>query len=143
MLYSATPNYRGLLKTYIRSHVVITSCVNGITSRGDYYILRQYYILRRNMRACLAPWGMSAQEHTFTFCQILFTSGGNYTLVTFILYTTMVTHSECEISQSWHTQFSSHGAFNLNRAVMPPQLFGQYTVTVTMTRCVLGNRVRA
>ena len=31
--------------------VVITSCVNGITSRGDYYILRQYYNLRRNTRA--------------------------------------------------------------------------------------------
>ena len=29
-------------------------------------------------------------------------------------------HSECEISQSWRTHFSSHGAFNLNRAVMPP-----------------------
>ena len=35
----------------ITFHVVITSCVNGITSRGDYYILRQYYILRRNSRA--------------------------------------------------------------------------------------------
>ena len=34
----------------ITFRVVITSCVNGITSRGDYYILRQYYILRRNMR---------------------------------------------------------------------------------------------
>ena len=33
-----------------------------------------------------------------------------------------VTHSECEISQSWRTQFSSHGALNLNRAVMPPPL---------------------
>ena len=32
----------------ITFRVVITSCVNGITSRGDYYILRQYYILRRN-----------------------------------------------------------------------------------------------
>ena len=32
----------------------------------------------------------------------------------------MVTRSECEISQSWRTQFSSHGALNLNRAVMPP-----------------------
>ena len=31
----------------------------------------------------------------------------------------MFTHSECEISQSWRTQFSSHGAFNLNRADMP------------------------
>ena len=31
----------------------------------------------------------------------------------------MVTHSECEISQSCRTQFSSHGAFNLNRADMP------------------------
>ena len=29
----------------------------------------------------------------------------------------MFTHSECEISQSWRTQFSSHGAFN--RADMP------------------------
>ena len=47
-------------------------------------------------------------------------SGGNYTLITCIQYTTMVTHSECEISQSWRTQFSSHGALNLNRAVMPP-----------------------
>ena len=34
----------------------------------------------------------------------------------------MVTHSECEISQFWRTQFSSHGAVNLNRAVMPPPL---------------------
>ena len=65
---------------------------------------------------------MSAQEHTFTFCQIFFISGGNYTLITCIQYTTMVTHSECEISQSWRTQFSSHGALNLNRAVMPPPL---------------------
>ena len=63
---------------------------------------------------------MSAQEHTFTFCQIFFISGGNYTLITCIQYTTMVTHSECEISQYWRTQFSSHGALNLNRAVMPP-----------------------
>ena len=40
----------------------------------------------------------------------------------------MVTHSECEISQSWRTQFSSHGAFNLNRAVMPPlPLYGAYS----------------
>ena len=31
----------------------------------------------------------------------------------------MFTHSECKISQSWRTQFSSHGAFNLNRADMP------------------------
>ena len=56
------------------------------------------------------------------FCQICFISGGNYTLVTCIQYTTMVrpTHSECEISQSWRTQFSSHNALNLNRAVMPP-----------------------
>ena len=72
------------------------------------------------MRTCPAPWGMSAQEHTFTFCQIFFISGGNYTLITCIQYTTMVTHSECERSQSWRTQFSSHGALNLNRAVMPP-----------------------
>ena len=35
----------------ITFRVVITSCVNGITSRGNYYILRQYYILRRNSRA--------------------------------------------------------------------------------------------
>ena len=34
----------------------------------------------------------------------------------------MFTHSECEISQSWRTQFSSHGAFNLNGADMPPPL---------------------
>ena len=31
----------------------------------------------------------------------------------------MFTHSECDISQSWRTLFSSHGAFNLNRADMP------------------------
>ena len=31
----------------------------------------------------------------------------------------MFTHSECETSQSWRTQFSSHEAFNLNRADMP------------------------
>ena len=74
------------------------------------------------MRTCPAPWGMSAQEHTFTFCQIFFISGGNYTLITCIQYTTMVTHSECEISQSWRTQFSSHDVLNLNRAVMPPPL---------------------
>ena len=76
--------------------------------------------VRSRVRTCPAPWGMSAQEHTFTFCQICFISGGNYTLITCIQYTTMVTHSECEISQSWRTQFSSHGALNLNRAVMPP-----------------------
>ena len=34
----------------------------------------------------------------------------------------MITPSECEISQYWRTQFSSHGMFNLNRAVMPPPL---------------------
>ena len=39
------------------------------------------------------------------------------TLVTCIR--SMFTHSECEISQSWRTQFSSHGAFNLNRADIP------------------------
>ena len=76
--------------------------------------------VRSRVRTCPAPWGMSAQEHTFTFCQIFFISGGNYTLITCIQYTTMVTHSECEISQSWRTQFSSHDALNLNRAVMPP-----------------------
>ena len=31
---------------------------------------------------------MSAQEHTFTFCQIFVISGGNYTLITCIQYTT-------------------------------------------------------
>ena len=76
--------------------------------------------VRSRVRTCPAPWGMSAQEHTFTFCQIFFISGGNYTLITCIQYTTMVTHSQCEISQSWRSQFSSHGALNLNRAVMPP-----------------------
>ena len=76
--------------------------------------------VRSRVRTCPAPWGMSAQEHTFRFCQIFFISGGNYTLITCILYTTMVTYSECEISQSWRTQFSSYGALNLNRAVMPP-----------------------
>ena len=76
--------------------------------------------VRSRVRTCPAPWGMSTQEHTFTICQIFFISGGNYTLITCIQYTTMVTHSECEISQSWRTQFSSHGALNLNRAVMPP-----------------------
>ena len=76
--------------------------------------------VRSRVWTCPAPWGMSAQEHTFTFCQICFISGGNYTLITCIQYTTMVTHSECEISQSWRTQLSSHGALNLNRAVMPP-----------------------
>ena len=59
--------------------------------------------VRSRVRICPAPWGMSAQEHTFTFCQIFFISGGNYTLITCIQYTTMVTHSECEISQSWRT----------------------------------------
>ena len=34
----------------ITFRVFITSCVNGITSRGEYYILRQCYILRRNNR---------------------------------------------------------------------------------------------
>ena len=73
------------------------------------------------MRTCPAPWGMSAQEHTFTFCQICFISGGNYTLITCIQYTTMVTHSECEISQSWRTQFSSHGALlTLTVRLCPP-----------------------
>ena len=79
--------------------------------------------VRIRVRTCPAPWGMSAQEHTFTFCQICFIYGGNYTLVTCIQYITMVTHSECEIKkQSWRTQFSSHGALNLNRVVMPPPL---------------------
>ena len=36
------------------------------------------------VRPCPAPWGMSAQEHTFTFRQIFFIYGGNYTLVTCI-----------------------------------------------------------
>ena len=34
----------------ITFRVFITSCVNGITFRGDYSILRRYYILRRNTR---------------------------------------------------------------------------------------------
>ena len=41
----------------------------------------------------------------------------------------MVSHSECEISQSWRTQFSSHGAFNLNRAIVPPPPFPQVSLT--------------
>ena len=60
--------------------------------------------------------------YTFTFCQICLISGGNYTRVTCIRKITMVTHSECEMSHSWRTQFSSHGPVNLNRAVMPPPL---------------------
>ena len=51
----------------ITFRVVITSCVNGITYRGYYYILRQYYILRRNRRSTrirnstsmvLWPWSL-------------------------------------------------------------------------------------
>ena len=93
--------------------------------------------VRIRMRTCPAPWGMSAQEYTSTFCQIFFISGGNYTLVTCNQYTTMVIHSECEISQSWRTQFSSHGALNLNRAVMPqplPLLFNNSAFTLLTLR---------
>ena len=86
--------------------------------------------VRSRVRTCPAPWGMSAQEHTFTFCQFFYISGGNYTLIPCIQYTTMFTHSECEISQSWRTQLSSHGALNLNRAVMPPfPLLHKMTIT--------------
>ena len=87
---------------------------------GAYRFLRNTQgMAALRVRTCPAPWGMSAQEHTFTFRQICLISGGNYTLVTCIPKTNMFTHCECEISQSWGTQFSSQGAFNLNRAGMP------------------------
>ena len=60
---------------------------------GAYLFLRIHIqaMAALRMRTCPAPWGMSArvrgmsaQEHTFTFRQIFFISGGNYTLVTCI-----------------------------------------------------------
>ena len=50
VLHFALLNFITSCVKVITFRVVITSCVNGITSRGDYYILRQYYILRRNRR---------------------------------------------------------------------------------------------
>ena len=44
--------------------VVIISCVNGITSRGDYYILRQYYILRRKNRSLINNMQLQAANGT-------------------------------------------------------------------------------
>ena len=102
-------------------HIIIILFTHIARCPGRLSLVQKYTgHVRSRVRTCPAPWGMSAQEHTFTFCQIFFISGGNYTLITCIQYTTMVTHSECEISQFWRTQFSSHGALNLNRAVMPP-----------------------
>ena len=52
---------------------------------GAYIFLRNIQgMAALRVRTCPAPWGMSAQEHTFTFRQICFISGGNYTLVTCI-----------------------------------------------------------
>ena len=52
---------------------------------GAYLFLRNTQCMAAlRVRTCPAPWGMSAQEHTFTFRQICFISGGNYTLVTCI-----------------------------------------------------------
>ena len=52
---------------------------------GAYLLLRNTQgMAALSVRTCPAPWGMSAQEHTFTFRQIFFISGGNYTLVTCI-----------------------------------------------------------
>ena len=52
---------------------------------GAYLLLRNTQgMAALRVRTCPAPWGMSAQEHTFTFRQIFFISGGNYTLVTCI-----------------------------------------------------------
>ena len=102
-------------------HIIIILFTHIARCPGRLSLVEKYtgHVLSR-VRTCLAPWGMSTQEHTFTFCQIFFISGGNHTLITCIQYTTMATHSECELSQSWRTQFSSHGALNLNRAVMLP-----------------------
>ena len=52
---------------------------------GAYLFLRNTQgMAALRVRTCPAPWGMSAQEHTFTFRQIFFISGGIYTLVTCI-----------------------------------------------------------
>ena len=52
---------------------------------GAYLLLRNAQgMAALRVRTCPAPWGISAQEHTFTFRQIFFISVGNYTLVTCI-----------------------------------------------------------
>ncbi len=52
---------------------------------GPYLFLRYTQgMAALRVRTCPAPRGMSAQEHTFTFRQIFFISGENYTLVTCI-----------------------------------------------------------
>ena len=52
---------------------------------GAYLLLRNTQgMAALRVRTCPAPWGMAAQELTFTFRQIFFISGGNYTLVTCI-----------------------------------------------------------
>ena len=52
---------------------------------GAYLLLRNTQgMAALRVRTCPVPWGMSAQEHTFTFRQIFLISGGNYTLVTCI-----------------------------------------------------------
>ena len=62
----------------ITFRVVITYCVNGITSRGDYYILRQYYILRRNRRTLVGLHtlhrddGASIRECDIILCPKIF-----------------------------------------------------------------------
>ena len=104
------------------------------TNTHNNNIIYAYSKMSREVISCWEMHGACPQScadmprtmghvRTRTYFYILpniFFSGGNYTLITCIQYTTMVTHSECEISQSWRTQFSSHGALNLNRAVMPP-----------------------
>ena len=68
----------------ITFRVVITSCVNGITSRGDYYILRKYYILRRNTRLLFITWltkNTFSIRTPFLFLYSLFTIPKKYVLL--------------------------------------------------------------
>ena len=52
---------------------------------GAYLLLRTTQDMAAlHVRTCPVVRGMSAQEHTFTFRQIFFISGENYTLVTCI-----------------------------------------------------------
>ncbi len=54
---------------------------------GAYLFLRNAQgMAALRVRTCPAPWGMSAQEHTFTFRQIFIISGGNYSCNMYSIY---------------------------------------------------------
>ncbi len=59
-----------ILRKDITFRVFITYWVNGITSRGDYYILRRYYIVRHNrhsrrsLQPHAAPTVTGVRRHT-------------------------------------------------------------------------------